>query len=38
MILTVVNTIYAIMHEEAEKNLGHQRGLKPWPRDTGVML
>ena len=24
--------------KKAEKNSGLQRGLNPWPRDTGVML
>ena len=32
--IVAVNAIYAI----AKKNSGLQRGLNPWPRDTGAML
>ena len=39
--IVAVNAIYAIIwRKEAwrKKYSGLQRGLNPWPRDTGVML
>ena len=36
--IVAVNVIYAIAIKKHEKNSGLQRGLNPWPRDTGAML
>ena len=37
MILAVMDAILAIA-QRSLKNSGIQRGLNPWPRDTGAML
>ena len=36
--IVAMNAIYAIASRSLKKNSGLQRGLNPWPRDTGAML
>ena len=36
--IATVNVIYAIASRSLKKNSGLQRGLNPWPGDTGAML
>ena len=38
MIFAVMNAIWANWMEKPEKISGLQRGLNPWPRDTGATL